>query len=91
MIKNGVLFIKDTSFTTKKIEDPFVIEGYIPEAHSLKMADEGLQLVNRNELRHAVGVVAARALKYFSTNGEGFNIFRTREMAVWWLRHIYNG
>lgn len=91
MIKNGVLFIKDTSFTTKKIEDPFVIEGYIPETHSLKMEGEGLQLVNRNELRHAVGVVAARALKYFSTNGEGFNVFRTREMAVWWLRHIYNG
>ncbi len=91
MIKNGVLFIKDTSFTTKKIDDPYVIEGYIPETHSLKMVDEGLQLVNRNELRHAVGVVAARALKYFSTNGEGFNIFRTREMAVWWLRHIYNG
>lgn len=91
MIRNGVLFIKDTSFNTKKIDDPYVIEGYIPETHNLKMVDNGLQLVNRNELRHAVGVVAARSLKYFSTNGEGFNIFRTREMAVWWLRHIYNG
>jgi len=92
MIKNGVLFIKDTSFNTKKIDDPYVIEGYIPETHNLKIpVDGGLQLVNRNELRHAVGVVAARSLKYFSTNGEGFNIFRTREMAVWWLRHIYNG
>ena len=47
-------------------------------------------MTNRNELRHAVGVVAARTLRYFSTNGEGFNVFRTRGMAVWWLRHIYN-
>jgi fructose-1,6-bisphosphatase/sedoheptulose 1,7-bisphosphatase-like protein len=56
----------------------------------LKVSKKGLQLANRNELRHAVGIVAARTLRYFSTNGEGFNVFRTRGMAVWWLRHIYN-
>ncbi|HLG28928.1 MAG TPA: fructose-bisphosphatase class II, partial [Candidatus Brocadiales bacterium] len=65
-------------------------EAYIPEEYNLKPTGDGLQLANRNELRHAVGIVAARSLKYFGTNGEGFNISRTRGMAVWWLRHIYN-
>jgi len=89
-IKNGIAYIKDESFDSKKIDDPYIINAYIPEEYNLKTSKRGLQLVNRNELRHAVGVVAARSLRYFSTNGEGFNIFRTRGMAVWWLRHIYN-
>ncbi|HEY4481317.1 MAG TPA: fructose-bisphosphatase class II, partial [Candidatus Brocadiaceae bacterium] len=90
MIKDGVVYVKDTSFDSERIDDPYIIEAYIPEEHNLRPTGEGLQLANRNELRHAVGVVAARSLKYFSTNGEGFNISRIRGMAVWWLRHIYN-
>src|SRR3989304_7476223 len=90
MIKHGVVYVKDTSFDPERIDDPYIIEAYIPEEHNLKPTGEGLQLANRNELRHAVGVVAARSLKYFSTNGEGFNISRIRGMAVWGLRHIYN-
>ncbi len=83
-------FIKDNSFDSKRIDDPYILEAYIPEKFNLKVSKKGLQLANRNELRHAVGIVAARTLRYFSTNGEGFNVFRTRGMAVWWLRHIYN-
>jgi len=90
MIKYGVVFVKDTSFDSERIDDPYIIEAYIPEEYHLKPTGDGLQLANRNELRHAVGIVAARSLKYFGTNGEGFNISRTRGMAVWWLRHIYN-
>src|SRR3989304_4157241 len=90
MIQDSVVYVKDTSFDSERIDDPYIIEAYIPEEHNLRPTGEGLQLANRNELRHAVGVVAARSLKYFSTNGEGFNISRTRGMAVWWLRHIYN-
>ncbi|MFN3533310.1 MAG: fructose-bisphosphatase class II [Candidatus Brocadia sp.] len=89
-IKNTTTFIKDTSFDFKKIDDPYIIEAYIPEEYNLKISGEGLQLSNRNELRHPVGVVAARSLRYFSTNGEGFNVFRIRDMVVWRLRHIYN-
>jgi len=85
-----ITFIKDNSFDSKRIDDPYILEAYIPEKFNLKVSGNGLQLTNRNELRHAVGVVAARTLRYFSTNGEGFNIFRTRGMAIWWLRHIYN-
>lgn len=84
------MFIKDQSFDSKKIDDHYIIEAYIPEEHNLKVSGEGLQLTNRNELRHPVGVVAARSLRYFSTNGEDFNIFRIRDMVVWRLRHIYN-
>ncbi|MCP4252750.1 MAG: fructose-bisphosphatase class II, partial [Candidatus Scalindua sp.] len=84
-------FIKDNSIDFKKIDDPYILDAYIPESFNLKVSSEnGLQLTNRNELRHAVGIVAARALRYFSTNGEGFNVFRARCMAVWWSRHIYN-
>ena len=90
MIKYGIVFVKDTSFDSERIDDPYIIEAYIPEEYNLKPTGDGLQLANRNELRHAVGIVAARSLKYFGTNGEGFNISRTRSMAVWWLRHIYN-
>jgi len=85
-----ITFIKDNSFDSKRIDDPYILEAYIPEKFNLKVSKKGLQLANRNELRHAVGIVAARTLRYFSTNGEGFNVFRTRGMAVWWLRHIYN-
>lgn len=88
--KQGPVFIKDTSFDPKKIDDPFFIEARIPAEHCLKTPQKGLQLANRNELRHAVGIVAARTLKYFSTNGQGINIFRSRGMSVWWLRHLYN-
>jgi len=90
MIQDGVVYVKDTSFDSARIDDPYIIEAYIPEEYNLKPTGEGLQLAYRNELRHAVGVIAARSLKYFSTNGKGFNISRTRDMAVWWLRHIYN-
>lgn len=90
MIQDSVVYVKDTSFGSERIDDPYIIEAYIPEEYNLKPTGEGLQLAYRNELRHAVGVVAARSLKYFSTNGECFNISRTRGMAVWWLRHIYN-
>ena len=85
-----ITFIRDNSFDSKRIDDPYILEAYIPEKFNLKISKNGLQLTNRNELRHAVGIVAARTLRYFSTNGEGFNVFRTRGMAVWWLRHIYN-
>ena len=94
--KNGQMeddttFIKDNSINFKKIDDPLIREAYIPEDFNLKVSSEnGLQLTKRNELRHAVGIVAARTLRYFSTNGEEFNIFRARRMAVWWFRHIYN-
>lgn len=88
---NGdITFVKDIHFDSQKIDDSYIIEAYIPEKYNLTVSGKGLQLANRNELRHAVGVVAARSLRYFSTNGENFNIFRTRGMAVWWLRHIYN-
>ena len=89
-IKNTTTFIKDTSFDPKRMDDPCITGAYIPEEYNLKISGEGLQLANRNELRHPVGVVAARSLRYFSTNGEGFNIFRIRDMVVWRLRHIYN-
>ncbi|MFQ5963365.1 MAG: fructose-bisphosphatase class II [Candidatus Scalinduaceae bacterium] len=88
--EKDVLFVKDKSFDSKKIDDPYILEAFIPREYNLRTPEKGLQLVNRNELRHAVGVVAARSLRYFSTNGEGFNVFRTRGTAVWWLRHIYN-
>lgn len=84
------MFIKDTSLDSKRIDDHYIIEAHIPEEHNLKISGEGLQLANRNELRHPVGVVAARSLRYFSTNGQDFNIFRIRDMVVWRLRHIYN-
>jgi len=84
-------FIEDKSFNFEEVDDPYLLEAYIPERFSLEIpSDNGLQLTKRNELRHAVGIVAARTLRYFSTNGEGFNVFRARRMAVWWLRHIYN-
>jgi fructose-1,6-bisphosphatase/sedoheptulose 1,7-bisphosphatase-like protein len=89
-VGGNTTFIKDNSIDFKKIDDPLVLEAYIPEEFDLKVMDEGLQLSKRNELRHAVGIVATRTLRYFSTNGEEFNIFRARRMAVWWFRHIYN-
>ncbi|MFO0792499.1 MAG: fructose-bisphosphatase class II [Candidatus Brocadiaceae bacterium] len=89
-IINNVKFVRDESFNSRRIDDPFIVEAYIPEGCNLKAMGEGLQLTHRNELRHPVGVVAARSLKYFGTSGENFNVFRARGMAVWWLRHIYN-
>lgn len=83
-------FIKDMSFNSKMIDDPYILEAYIPREYSLHICEEDRSLADRNELIHPVGLVAARSLKYFSANGEGFNIFRGRGMAVWWLRHIYN-
>lgn len=89
-MKNNFSFITDQKFEPKMLYDPYITEAYIPKEYDLKTSGNTLQLESRNELRHAVGVIAARSLKYFSTNGEDFNIFRTRGMAVWWLRHIYN-
>ncbi|GJQ59569.1 MAG: fructose-bisphosphatase class II [Candidatus Scalindua sp. AMX11] len=89
-MENNFSFIKDEKFDSKMLYDPYITEAFIPKEYNLKTSGNTLQLENKNELRHAVGVVAARSLKYFSTNGEDFNIFRTRNMAVWWLRHIYN-
>ena len=89
-MKENLSFIKDELFSSKMLYDSYITEAYIPEENNLIVSGNGLQLENRNALRHAVGVVAARSLKYFSTNGENFNIYRTRDMAVWWLRHIYN-
>ncbi len=89
-MEDNFTFIKDNSLDFKELDDPFILEAYVPEIFNLKASKTGLQLTNRNELRHAVGIVAARSLRYFSTNGEGYNIFRARRMAVWWLRHIYN-
>lgn len=84
------MFMRDESFDSKKIDEPYVTEAYIPEEYNLKISGQGLQLTKRNELRHPVGAVAAKSLRYFSSNGEDFNIFRARVMSVWWLRHIYN-
>jgi fructose-1,6-bisphosphatase/sedoheptulose 1,7-bisphosphatase-like protein len=90
-VEGNTTFIKDTSVDFKKIDDPYITDAYILESFNLQVSSENrLQLTKRNELRHAVGIIAARALRYFSTNGEEFNIFRARRMAVWWFRHIYN-
>ncbi|MCP5004653.1 MAG: fructose-bisphosphatase class II family protein [Planctomycetes bacterium] len=89
-MENNFTFIRDEKFVAKMLYDPYIYEAHIPEEYNLKTCGNNLQLENRNELRHPVGIVAARSLKYFSNNGEEFNIFRTRSMAVWWLRHIYN-
>ncbi|HHT9126409.1 MAG TPA: fructose-bisphosphatase class II [Candidatus Brocadiia bacterium] len=90
MIKDGITYVKDSCFDSIGVDNPYIIEAFIPEEYNLKTSEKGLQLANRNELRHAVGIVGAMSLRYFSTNEEGFNIFRARDMAVWWLRHIYN-
>lgn len=89
-IRDGAVYVRDTSFDSRKIDDSHITGAYIPKDYELKISGEGLQLANRNELRHPVGIIAARSLRYFSINNEGFNVFRAREMAVWWLRHIYN-
>ncbi len=67
-VEGKTTFIKDNSIDFKKIDDPFILEAYIPERFNLKASEKGLQLTKRNELRHAVGIVAARTLRYFSTN-----------------------
>ncbi len=86
----NVLFIKDMTFNSKRIDDPYILEAYIPEKQFIPNDNSDLTLTRRNELIHPVGLVATGVLKYFSINGEAFNIFRARGMAVWWLRHIYN-
>lgn len=90
LILNKVRFIKDTSYRSERILDPYILEAFIPEQSVLADNDNGLHLSRRNELRHAVGGVAAHTLRYYSINKEGFNVFRARGQAVWWLRHIYN-
>ena len=84
-------YIKDESYISKKISEPYILEAYIPEKYHLECDEKiGINLRNRNELRHAVGGVAAHTLRYFSKNKEGFNVFRARSEAIWWLRHVYN-
>jgi hypothetical protein len=43
MIKDGVVYVKDTSFDSERIDDPYIIEAYIPEEHNLRPTGEGLQ------------------------------------------------
>lgn len=83
-------FVKDNSYHPDKIGEKYILEAYIPQKYQLKTDDGWLSLSTRNELRHAVGGVAAHTLRYFSKNREGFNVFRARGQAIWWLRHIYN-
>ncbi len=60
-LEGNTEFIKDNSIDFKKIDDPLILDAYIPESFNLKLSSEnGLQLTKRNELRHAVGIVAAR-------------------------------
>ncbi len=91
MHRFGYKYIKDDSYVSEEIGEPYILEAYIPEKHHLKdNGKSGINLRNRNELRHAVGGVAAHTLRYFSKNKEGFNVFRARSEAIWWLRHVYN-
>lgn len=94
LMLNNVRFVKDNSYRPERIHDPYILEAFIPEqcllADNTDNNDNGLHLSRRDELRHAVGGVAAHTLRYYSINKEGFNVFRARGQAVWWLRHIYN-
>lgn len=90
MFRYGYEYVKDDSYIPEMIGEQYILEAYIPEKYQLKNDGSGLQLSKRNELRHAVGGVAAHTLRYFSKNREGFNVFRARGAAVQWLRHIYN-
>ncbi len=90
MFKFGYEYAKDESYCPEMIGELYIFEAYIPKHLILKCPGDCLQLGNRGELRHAVGGVAAHTLRYFSNNKEGFNVFRARGQAVWWLRHIYN-
>ncbi len=83
-------FVKDSSYQPEQIGEAYILEAYIPKEYQLNSDSSGLNLPSRNELRHAVGGVAAHTLRYFSNNREEFNVFRARGQAVWWLRHIYN-
>lgn len=83
-------FIKDDSFHPDEIGEEYITEAYILPQYKLNTNDDSLSLSTRNELCHAVGGVAAHTLRYMSENREGFNVFRARGQAVWWLRHIYN-
>lgn len=88
--KNKFVYTKDMSFDPEGMDYPYIHSAYIPERYYLGTNAEDVPLTKRNELIHPVGLVAARSLRYFSTNDEAFNIFRVRGMAVRWLRHIYN-
>lgn len=83
-------YFHDSSYCHESIGEPYILEAYIPKEYATSTSNGHLQLAGRNELRHAVGGVAAHTLRYFSRNNEGFNVFRARGEAVWWLRHIYN-
>lgn len=90
MFKFGSEYIKDDTYIPEKIGEPYILEAYIPKKFRLEAKGCMLQLSCRNELRHAVGGVAAHTLRYFSENKEEFNVFRARGQAIWWLRNIYN-
>ena len=90
MNRYGYEYIRDSSYCPEGIGENYILEAYIPQKYQLSGGNGVLHLSTRNEFRHAVGGVAAHTLRYFSENREGFNIFRARGEAVWWLRHIYN-
>ena len=90
MFRYGCEYVKDNDYCPEKIMEQYILEAYIPQKYRLKPEKNGLQLSSRTELLHAVGGVAAHTLRYFSENGEWFNVFRARGEAVWWLRHIFN-
>ncbi|MGR3320138.1 MAG: fructose-bisphosphatase class II [Candidatus Anammoxibacter sp.] len=90
MFRYGYEYVKDSSYCPEGIGEDYILEAYIPQKYQLSGGNSGLHLSKRNEFRHAVGGVAAHTLRYFSENREGFNIFRARGEAVWWLRHVYN-
>ena len=88
--KNKLVYIKDINFDPKCMDYTHIHSAYIPKKYYYRTRIEDIPLTKRNELIHPVGLVAARSLKYFSTNDEAFNIFRIRGMSVRWLRYIYN-
>ncbi|MGR3218602.1 MAG: fructose-bisphosphatase class II, partial [Candidatus Anammoxibacter sp.] len=90
MFRYGYEYVKDSSYCPEEIREHYILDAYIPQKYQLSSVNGGLHLTERNEFRHAVGGVAAHTLRYFSENKEGFNVFRARGEAIWWLRHIYN-
>ncbi len=48
-VEGNTEFIKDNSLDFQKIDDPYLLDAYIPESFNLKVSsEEGLQLTNRN-------------------------------------------
>jgi len=44
-VEGNAAFIKDNSIDFKKIDDPYILDAYIPESFNLKLSSEnGLQL-----------------------------------------------